>query len=168
MRLAYADPPYLGCCLKYGHRHDLYGCWDVPDAHAHLVKNLVKDFPDGWALSTSAKGLPTYLAACPPAARTAIWHVTNSPHPGNMGRWWWAWEAVIVWGGRREVPVVRNVFTGHAPSGYFGNEITGQKTEGFCRWVLNLLGYLDGDELVDLYPGSGVMGRVLTQGRLSV
>lgn len=35
-------------------------------------------------------------------------------------------------------------------------------------WVLDLLGYLDGDSLSDLFPGTGVMGRVLAQGRLSV
>jgi hypothetical protein len=30
----------------------------------------------------------------------------------------------------------------------------------FCRWVLDLLGYVEGDELTDLYPGTGIMERV--------
>ena len=32
-----------------------------------------------------------------------------------------------------------------------------------CRWVLDLLGYCDGDTIDDLFPGSGVMGRVASQ-----
>jgi hypothetical protein len=46
--------------------------------------------------------------------------------------------------------------------------ITGAKSERFCRWMLTLLGYVDGDTLDDLFPGTGIMGRVLAQGRLSV
>lgn len=47
-------------------------------------------------------------------------------------------------------------------AGFFG-----AKPEKFCSWICDLLGYRHGvDELVDLFPGSGVMGRVLNQGRL--
>lgn len=35
------------------------------------------------------------------------------------------------------------------------------------RWILTLLGYVDGDRLVDLFPGTGVLGKVAAQGRLS-
>jgi hypothetical protein len=38
--------------------------------------------------------------------------------------------------------------------------LTGAKPEAFCWWLCDLLGLRDGDELVDLYPGTGVMGRV--------
>lgn len=38
------------------------------------------------------------------------------------------------------------------------------KPQAFNRWVANLLGYLDGDTLDDLYPGTGGMGRELDQG----
>ena len=34
------------------------------------------------------------------------------------------------------------------------------------RWVADLLGYIEGDEMVDLFPGSGVMGGVIDQGVL--
>ena len=44
--------------------------------------------------------------------------------------------------------------------------LTGAKPERFCRWVANLLGYIDGDELVDVFPGTGIMGRTLAQGVL--
>jgi hypothetical protein len=39
--------------------------------------------------------------------------------------------------------------------------LTGAKPERFCRWVLDLLGYQPGDELEDLFPGTGVMARVV-------
>ena len=45
--------------------------------------------------------------------------------------------------------------------------LTGAKPEAFCRWVLDLLGYIEGDEVEDVFPGSGVMGHVLAQGRLA-
>lgn len=40
--------------------------------------------------------------------------------------------------------------------------LTGAKPERFCRWVLDLLG-VDGDTVEDLFPGTGVMSRVLDQ-----
>ena len=33
----------------------------------------------------------------------------------------------------------------------------GAKPAAFCRWVLDLLGYIDGDELADVFPGTGIM-----------
>ena len=44
--------------------------------------------------------------------------------------------------------------------------LTGAKPPRFCRWVLDLLGYIDGDEIVDLFPGTAIMGRVVAQGVL--
>jgi hypothetical protein len=38
---------------------------------------------------------------------------------------------------------------------------TGAKPRVFCDWVLDLLGWIPGDELYDLYPGTGVMGSVI-------
>jgi hypothetical protein len=38
--------------------------------------------------------------------------------------------------------------------------LTGAKSEKFCDWVLDLLNVQAGDEVVDLFPGTGVMGRV--------
>ena len=39
--------------------------------------------------------------------------------------------------------------------------LTGAKPERFCRWVLDLLGWKPGDEVDDLFPGTGVFERVL-------
>lgn len=52
MRVAYADPPYLGCCAVYKHTHGDDGrCWDEPETHRLLIARLVDEFPDGWAMS---------------------------------------------------------------------------------------------------------------------
>ena len=44
--------------------------------------------------------------------------------------------------------------------------LTGAKPEAFCRWVLDLLGYANGDEIDDLFPGTSVMSRIAAQGVL--
>jgi predicted methyltransferase len=38
--------------------------------------------------------------------------------------------------------------------------LTGAKPEKVCRWILDLLNVRAGDEVVDLYPGTGIMVRV--------
>ena len=43
--------------------------------------------------------------------------------------------------------------------GFLGNEITGQKPVAFCHWIFDLLGLTADDELVDIFPGSGAVGR---------
>lgn len=38
--------------------------------------------------------------------------------------------------------------------------LVGAKPEAVCRWILDLLNVQSGDEVVDLFPGTGIMGRV--------
>jgi hypothetical protein len=142
--------------------------------HAALIERLANY--DGWALSTRTATLSRVLALCPDDVRVAVWQVPDTPHPGIRGRWWWSWEPVIVHPARLTMvdlgPVVRDVLSlsWQAEAGALTGtrpRLTGQKPPGFCRWVLDLLGYRDGDQLDDLYPGSGVMSRVAAQGRLS-
>ena len=38
--------------------------------------------------------------------------------------------------------------------------LVGAKPDKVCRWILDLLNVQPGDEVVDLFPGTGVMGRV--------
>lgn len=86
----------------------------------------------------------------------------------------YAWEPVIFVGGR-------NPNKGHAaaipekggkqttPKDFIVEPITlrkglvGAKPEKVCRWILDLLNVQPGDEVVDLYPGTGVMGRVAAE-----
>ena len=65
MRAAYADPPYPGLAQRY------YGCPEVD--HAELVARLERDYPDGWALSTSAAALPEVIRLVTIAVRVCAW-----------------------------------------------------------------------------------------------
>jgi DNA modification methylase len=44
----------------------------------------------------------------------------------------------------------------------------GAKPEGFCRWILDALGWQEGDTLDDIFPGSGMMGAVTAQGTIAL
>ena len=44
--------------------------------------------------------------------------------------------------------------------------LPGAKPSRFNRWIADLLGVGDGDEMVDLFPGTGGMGAELAQGVL--
>ena len=39
--------------------------------------------------------------------------------------------------------------------------LVGAKPEPVCNWILDLLNFQPGDALDDLYPGTGIMGRVV-------
>jgi len=180
MRFAYADPPYLGCCGLYGHYHGADGqCWDDPETHRQLVDTLVAEFPDGWALSLSAPSLRVILPMTPADSRIAPWNKTFAAFKKGV-RPCYAWEPVIFWRGRNP-----NAGFPHAPPEKGGKQntpkdflldvhglaapitlqkgLTGAKSEEFCRWVLSLLNVQPGDELVDLYPGTGIMSRVAAE-----
>lgn len=174
-RFAYADPPYPRQAKRhYGRHPDYAGEVD----HRELVGRLEAEFPDGWALSTSSTALAEVLELCP----------KPEPHPKG-GRYrpgtgvrvmaWckpmhqilplsvqYAWEPVIVRGGRQRrgrVPQVVDYLIAsptpwHAKRRARGS-ITGTKPPEFCHWLFEVLGALPGDELVDLFPGSGAVGR---------
>lgn len=179
MRFAYADPPYLGCCGLYDHEHGEDGrCWDDPETHRQLIDALVRDFPDGWALSMSTTSLSTLAPMLPRDVRWGSWVKTFCAFKKGV-RPCYAWEPVAFWRGRnpKRFP--------HAPPAKGGKQntpkdfivtvdeslvlaepitlrkgFTGAKPEAFCEWVLDLLNVQEGDELIDVYPGTGVMGRV--------
>src|SRR5688572_9677356 len=108
MRIAYADPPYPGeshfydaptrprAKVTYQPGPDAAGEVD----HPALIARLVADFPDGWALSTKASALRDLLPLCPPRARVMPWvKPFASFKPGINPAY--AWEPIIVFGGRK-------------------------------------------------------------------
>lgn len=169
LNLAYADPPYLGCCGLYGHDHRS-GCWDDLATHRQLVEDLCARFPDGWALSATSQSLRDLLPLTPPGARVAAWVKPFCAFKRGV-RPCFAWEPVIFYAGR-------NPSAGHrhpppqkggqqtTPKDYIAESITlrkgltGAKPEKVCAWILDLLGARPGDSMTDLFPGTGVMGRV--------
>jgi hypothetical protein len=130
--------------------------------HPALIARLVDEFPDGWALSTSAEALAGVLASCPPAARVAAWF--RGERSGRSYRPLSAWEPVIYCGGRaylsslqdRRVDALVHVAR---PRTTDPRRVVGAKPAAFCWWLFDLLGALPGDELVDLFPGSGGVAR---------
>ncbi len=166
MKFAYCDPPYIGQAKRH-YSHDPL-CAEVD--HVELIARLTREFPDGWALSASAPSLATILPLCPAGYRVAVWCKSFCAFKRNV-RPAYAWEPVIFWGGRNpmnghraEIPERGGAQT--TPKDFIVEPITlrkglvGAKPEKVCRWILDLLNAGPGDEVVDLYPGTGIMGRV--------
>lgn len=161
-RMAYADPPYPGQAHLYRRHPDYAGEVD----HAELIERLEREFPDGWALSTSVPALGYVLSLCPSPERVSelrvcVWR--RQPLPRPPARVMWSWEPVIVrtphWRQQENEQLVTDAYFACQPAGFNGQEITGQKPEAFCYWVFDLLGLTRCDELVDLFPGSGAVSR---------
>jgi hypothetical protein len=167
MRFAYADPPYLGMGAKfYAAHHEDAAAADTIEWHVKLIGELVSEFPDGWALSCSSPSLRFLLPVTPGDTRIAAW--VKPFHAFKKGvRPAYAWEPVLFRGGRNQKPPAPPK-GGKAitPRDWVSANMTlrkglpGAKPPEFCRWILDLLGYVDGDELVDLFPGTGVMDVV--------
>lgn len=156
-RFAYADPPYPGMSRRYyGDHPDYAGEVD----HAALIRRLVDEYPDGWALSTSARSLRDVLVLCPPGARIGAWTKPAPPTRALLSRS--AWEPVIFEGGRPSVePRATTVvdWCHAAPMRAYPGAIVGTKPPAFCAWMFAMLGAQAGDTLDDLFPGSGAVGH---------
>jgi hypothetical protein len=171
MDIAYADPPYLGCCSLYKHEHgESAECWDWPQTHANLIARLDLEFPDGWALSASSVSLQQILRYCPEDVRVSAWVKPFAVFKPNVNPAY-AWEPVIWRGGRknrsREEPTVRDWVSAEIT---LRKGLTGAKPPVFCWWLFNLMGLQVNDTLTDIYPGTGVVGceweRFQRQGKL--
>jgi hypothetical protein len=181
-RFAYADPPYPGQALRhYGKDGDPFGGQVAEVDHADLIEGLERDFPDGWALSTSVPALDYVLSLCPKSepskkrtwngrggvklgtgVRVGVWlRSAGSPFPPS--RVMWTWEPVIFrivhWRNRHRHDFVRDSLVASQPHGFLGNTITGQKPEAFAYWIFDALGMTPDDELVDVFPGSGAISQ---------
>jgi hypothetical protein len=160
VRFAYADPPYYGMGAKlYGHPE-----WDSKKRHKKLIDEL-RGY-DGWALSCNPADLWWLVPWCPDDVRVAAW--TKTYHQWRPVSVQYAWEPVIFRGGRtvlRRNPMVRDWYS--CPSNHRGG-LVGSKPPAFCRWILDLLGFdANADTLDDLFPGSGIMEKVASQGVLA-
>jgi hypothetical protein len=164
MRFAYADPPYVGQARKHYGQHEAYG--GEVDQRA-LVDRLVAEYPDGWALSLSASSLPEILGYCPPDVRVLAW-VKTMVHMLPGVRLQYGWEPVIIRRGRQGPhttgePMLRDYLICHPQEHQYrpadSGHVIGRKPAAFCRWLFHCLGARPGDELDDLFPGTGHVGR---------
>jgi hypothetical protein len=161
MRFCYADPPYPGLAKRYYQHEDTYA-GEVD--HAELIASLEASGYDGWALSTSARALRAVLPLCPDGARVCPWVKPIGAAPATYGPHN-TWEPLIVVRGRKLRPGFRDWLSAAPARG--GGSLPGRKPIAFCAFLFEQLGMLPGDELVDLFPGTGVVGRAWAElGRL--
>jgi hypothetical protein len=152
LRLAYADPPYPGMSIMYKDEPDYAGEVD----HKALIERLCSEF-DGWALSTSGKRAGVFvkvLALCPPESRVCPWVKPIGVSKKTRGLHN-TWEPLIVYPARNLEPGFRDWL--EAQPARYGGELIGRKPIEFCVWMFRCLGALPGDELFDLYPGTGIV-----------
>ncbi len=146
VRFAYADPPYVGQAHRYPEKTEV-------DQIA-LVSRLTADYPDGWALSLSSPSLRMILPACPTDVRVMAWVKPFAAFKPNVGVAY-AWEPVIVRGGRRrtrEQPTMRDWVSANIT---MQTGLVGAKPPTFCHWLLQVLNFRrDEDILDDLFPGT--------------
>lgn len=169
MRFAYADPPYLGCGRLYAKDHPEALIWDNPRTHQELIERLAAEYPDGWALSCHTPSLRVLLPMCPDDVRIGAW--VKPFHVYKKGvRPAYAWEPLLYRGGRNtNPPMPPKGGKAITPKDFLAANITlrkgltGTKPPVFNQWVLDLLGYREGDTLDDLFPGSGGMAEALAR-----
>ncbi len=162
MKFAYADPPYLYAAQRtYGVKAAAY---DELETHIALIQHLHRAFPDGWALSMNPSNLTDLARHFPPGARVCSWIKTNPTPLHTEIRY--TWEPLILWRGHRR-PQVDVLNDSLICSTYNGHKLRGSKPKAFNRWVLALLGYEPGDDVTDLFPGTGGLSIELAQGRMT-
>jgi hypothetical protein len=152
VRFAYADPPYLGQARRH------YGPKAYEVNHQILIATLSRQLPDGWALSCSSPSLQTLLPLYPSDVRVLAWVKPFCSFKPGVGVAY-AWEPVIVRGGRRRTRAQRTIRDWVAGNATRRMGVAGAKPEVFCRWLFSVFNAYPGDELVDLFPGTGIVTR---------
>lgn len=157
MRIAYADPPYIGCAHLYAAESDFAGEVD----HVALVNRLQDEF-DGWVLHASAT--PQSMAVLAPivervGARWMAWVKGFAAFKRNVSVAY-AWEPVIVKPARKPVVSKRLVMRDWIQESItLKRGLTGAKPEAVCHWAFEMVGARPDDDLSDLYPGTGAVTR---------
>ena len=160
MRIAYADPPYIGQAKLYKDHPDYAGEID----HSALIERLNANY-DAWALSLSSPSLQQILALCPSDVRVRAWIKPFASFKPGVGAAY-AWEPVMVRGGRprsREQPTVRDWIS---ESITLKRGLTGAKPLNFCFWLFEVLNMQPDDEFHDLFPGTGIVSQAWEVWRL--
>jgi hypothetical protein len=158
VRIGYADPPYPGQSAKhYADHPDYAGEVD----HGELLKRL--DEYDGWILHTSSVALGEVLGHAAQLGlegfRVMAWVKPFAAFKANVSVAY-AWEPVLV------KPVRKPEISGRlvmrdwiAEPMTMQRGLTGAKPEAVCRWLFEVVGASPDDELDDLFPGTGAVGR---------
>jgi len=148
VRVAYADPPYIGQAKKH------YNSTEVD--HLDLLRELSEY--DGWALSCSSTTLKEILSlpTCPNNVRIGAWIKPFCSFKPNVNPAY-AWEPVLF------IPARNGTRDEDTKRDWVSSVITlkkglvGVKPEIFCMWLFDLLGLEVEDEFYDLFPGTNAV-----------
>jgi len=163
MRIAYADPPYPGCAHYYKNHPDFGG--EVN--HADLLRRLDADY-DGFVLHTASTTLLALAPHIPASARLMAWVKPFAAFKRNVSVAY-AWEPVIVKACRKPVVTGRIVMRDWVAQGITMKKgLTGAKPPHVCRWAFEMVGAEPDDELVDLFPGTGIVTETWNTWRTDV
>jgi len=148
MKIAYADPPYIGCANKYPEKEEV--------DHKKLIAQL--EAYDGWALSLASPTLKEILNLCSNDVRVGAWVKPFCSFKPNVNPAY-AWEPVIfkpARDGSRDIDTVRDwVSCGIT----LKRGLVGVKPDAFCYWLFALLGMESDDEFHDIFIGSGAVTK---------
>ena len=154
MKVAYADPPYIGCANLYPEKQEV--------DHAELINRLCIDY-DSWALSASSPSLKTILNLCPAGTRVAAWVKPFAIFKPNVNPAY-AWEPVIFrikeQRLNRKDKTIRDWVRANIT---LKKGVVGAKPPEFCFWLFDLLQLQPEDEFYDLYPGTGIVMKCYEQ-----
>lgn len=168
MRVAYADPPYLGCSSYYPERQEV--------DHYGLIEDLMWNY-DNWALSCSSPSLGYLLrnhylvddtGGSNGMVRIAAWVKPFAVFKPNVNPAY-AWEPVIFrikqQRRTRQDPTIRDWVSANIT---MGKGLVGAKPPEFCFWLFELLQVNLDDEFFDLYPGTGIVSKCLNEYKLKL
>jgi len=151
MRVAYADPPYIGQAQKH-YSHDP-NCREVD--HKKLIEMLCADF-DAWALSASSPSLKQILKLCPVGVRVAPWVKPFCAFKKNVNPAY-TWEPIIFFGGRKRTKKQDTLRDWIAESITMKKGLAGAKPVKVCYFIFQFLNMQAEDKFTDLYPGTGIV-----------
>lgn len=152
LRIAYADPPYIGCAHLYKDHPDYAG--EVN--HRNLIFDLTANY-DGFILHASAPSLPEIAGIIPEDSRIMAWVKPFAAFKKNVSVAY-AWEPVIIRSARKPVVSKRLVMRDWIDCPITMKKgLTGVKPEKVCHWAFEMVGATPDDELVDLFPGTGAV-----------
>ena len=179
MKLAIADPPYLGrASTWYGSSirksqlgaihggtakinykpadyHPDAHLWDDIETHKNLIKRLESDY-DGFALCLAHDNLQQLLPLFKTKVKVCIWHKWTLPSRSCISN---GYEPVIIKVPEKRKGAIKGLTTPDVMiyQKREGMGFAGRKPKAFTHWILDLLQYQDGDEIDDLFNGSGAV-----------
>jgi len=155
MRIAYADPPYIGCAHYYEENQEVN--------HLDLTKTLCTEY-DGWALSLHSPSLPMITNML----ELEGFHALDGDY--RIGAWVkpfcsfkkhvnpaYAWEPIIFRCARSGAMDKDTVRDWVAESITLKRGMVGVKPRAVAWWLFELLGADPMDEFIDMYPGTGAV-----------